>query len=256
MIRKFKGYNNDFHVYLEKLKMIMGNKKLLLIISICIIFIATLTVSFCLLSPNTITSNNSETTSVLLGSTDYGNVVKEGPLGNTSSNVTIAYVVGVHPLESNAHLAAVEAIKAHNNSLKYRYYIYHVNVTKDADDYTNGRYNGQLLARDIIVPDAVKQKFQLVVDVHRNAGSWAENLFIFAPVSGSTSEAIGKEISSKIPWLTYYVPPNPTSPEYLTIPLINSGVPSVIYETYSKEPYQTTKDRADEFIKTVDNLNF
>ncbi len=172
--------------------MIIKKRKFLLIISICIIFIATLTVSFCLLSHDTITSNNSETISILLGSTDYGNVVKEGPLGNTSSNVTIAYVVGVHPLESNAHLAAVEAIKAHNSSLKYRYYIYHVNVTKDADDYTNGRYNGQLLAKNFIVPDAVKQKFQLVVDVHSNVGNWAENLFIFAPVSGSSSESIWK----------------------------------------------------------------
>ena len=63
------------------------------------------------------------------------------------------------------------------------------------------------------------------------------------------------EISRKINWLTYYVPPNPTSPEYLTIPLINSGIPSVIYETYSKESYQTTRDRTDEFVKTVDELD-
>ena len=46
--------------------MIIQNRKFLLIISICIIFIVTLTVSFCLLSQNTITSNNSETTSVLI----------------------------------------------------------------------------------------------------------------------------------------------------------------------------------------------
>jgi hypothetical protein len=236
--------------------MVIQNRIFLLVISIFIISIATLTVSFCLLSPNTFTSNVfSEHTSVLIGSADYGNVVKEGPLGNISSNVTIAYVVGVHPLESNAHLAAVDAIKAHDSSLKYRYYIYHVNVTKDANDYNKGRNNGQLLAQEFIVPNAVNQKFQLVVDVHSNVGNWAENIFIFAPVNGSSSESIGKEISNNISWLTYYIPPNPTSPEYMTIPLINSGIPSVIYETYSREPYQTTRNRTDEFITTVDNLN-
>jgi len=235
--------------------MIIKNRKFLIISAMCIIFIATLAVSLFLLPKDKIISNTCEPTSVLIGSTDYGNVVKEGPLGNTNSNITIAYVVGVHPLESNAHLAAVEAINTHNKSLKYCYYIYHVNVTKDADDYTKGRYNGQLLAQEFIVPDAVTQKFQLVVDIYSNAGNWAQNLFIFAPVTGSSSETIGKEISSKIFWLTYYVPPNPTSPEYLTIPLINSGVPAVIYETYIKEPYQTTKERAEEFINIVDNLN-
>ena len=34
---------------------------------------------------------------------------------------------------------------------------------------------------------------------------------------------------------------HPTSPEYLTIPLINYGIPSVIYETYSKESFQKTR---------------
>jgi len=230
--------------------------KYILSISIILIVIVTLTVSFSLYSSKIFSSDNtslSEPSTILLGSTDYGNVVKEGPFGNTSSKIRIAYVVGVHPLEANAHRAIVESIKSHNSSLHYCYYIYHVNVTKDADDYSKGRNNGQLLARDYVVPDAINQKFQLVIDVHRNAGSWKENIFIFAPANG-TSESIGMEISRNIPWLKYYVPPNPTSPPYLTIPLIKSGVPSVVYETYSKEAYETTRDRADEFVTTVDHL--
>ena len=91
--------------------------------------------------------------------------------------------------------------------------------------------------------------------MHSNRGNWAETTFIFAPVDGSTSESIGKQITANIYWLKYYVPPNPTSPEYLTIPLINSEVPSVVYETFSKESYETTLNHANEFVRTVDQLN-
>ena len=244
--------------------MMRRDTTILIIILLSIIFAASLTVSFYLYSPKKMDSNiitpstppsPTNYSSDLLGSTDYGYVVKEGPYGNISSNIKIAYIVGVHPQESNAHTAAVESIKIRNSTLKHCYYIYKVNVTKDGDDYTKGRNNGQLLANKYVLPDAVKEKFRLAIDVHSNVGNWAENTFIFAPVKESSSESIGMEISRKINWLTYYVPPNPTSPEYLTIPLINSGIPSVIYETYSKESYQTTRDRTDEFIKTVDELD-
>ena len=131
-----------------------------------------------------------------------------------------------------------------------------MNVTKDANNYTNGRYNGQVLARQFIVPDAANEHFNLVVDVHSNVGNWAENTFIFSPVNNSTSQRIAMEIKNQLQWLNYYVPPNPTSPEYLTAPLINMGVPAVIYETYSNDSYQTIQSHANELIATVDNLNF
>ena len=217
---------------------------------------AVLGASFSVLSSNNSGLVKSAQSQEILGSTDYGNVVKTGPYGNISSNIRIAYVVGVHPLESNAHHAVVESIQSHSDSLKYCYYIYQVNVTKDADNYTSGRYNGQLLARQFLVPDASNEHFQLVVDVHSNVGNWAENTFIFSPVNNSTSQRIGMDIKNQLQWLTYYVPPNPTSPEYLTVPLINMGVPAVIYETYSNDSHQTIKSHADEFTATVDRLDF
>jgi hypothetical protein len=41
---------------------------------------------------------NNSTYNALLGNTSYGNVVKVGPFGNKSSNIKIAYIVGVHPI--------------------------------------------------------------------------------------------------------------------------------------------------------------
>jgi hypothetical protein len=234
----------------------MYKKNILLAISLLIIFAGTLTVSFCLYSPEDMLNNNQSVvnSSICLGIADYGSVTKKGPYGNVSSQVRIAYIVGVHPQESNAHNAIVETIINRDSSLKYCYYIYVVNVTKDVEDYSKGRNNGQLLARDYVVPDASRENFDLAVDVHSNVGNWAENTFIFSPVEGGSSESIGRQIVANNSWLKYYVPPNPTSPVYLTIPLINAGVPSVIYETYSKDSYQTIVEHAGEFVNTVDQL--
>lgn len=231
------------------------NQSIIVAITISFIFISTLTASFYLYAPKNNTNITSNSNTSVIGSTDYGNVVKSGPYGNKNSNIKIAYIVGLHPIEKRAHEAIIEALKEHESSLRYCYYIYQVNVTKNADDYGKGRENGQLLARQYVVPDAVNQHFKLAVDVHENVGNWAENTFIFSPVSNGRAQIIGMEIINKLPWLTYYVPPNPTSPEYLTTPLNNKGVPSLVYEIYKEDSNQTIKNYANEFVTTVDGLD-
>jgi len=89
-----------------------------------------------------------------------------------------------------------------------------------------------------------------------NRGNWKENRFILAPVSGSSSECYAKEIKNKLSWLTYYVPPNPTSTQYVTGPLIKAGAPAVIYENYNKDSYDVTLEQAREFIRVVEGLGF
>ena len=230
------------------------NKTIMLAIGLLFfLFIATVTITFNLYPSKTTLTTNSTSIDVL-GSTSYGNVLKEGPFGNTSSKVKIGYIVGVHPLESDAHQAMVNSITEHNNTLKYCYYIYRVNVTENANNYNIGRMNGQLLANKFVVPDIEKQKFQLAIDIHSNVGNWAETRFIFSPVNGNKAESIGMNIKSKLPWLAYYFPPDPTSPAYVTIPLINAGIPALVYETYHKDSPVTIKNHADEFLLTVDNL--
>ena len=162
------------------------NKTILLTITLFFLFIATAVVSF-ELYPSKTTLNTNSTNVEVLGSTSFGNVIKEGPFGNTNSKVTIAYIVGVHPLESDAHQAMVDSITEHNTTLKYCYYIYRVNVTENVDNYNIGRMNGQLLANKFVVPDIEKQNFQLAVDVHSNVGNWAETRFLFSPVNRNSS---------------------------------------------------------------------
>ena len=228
------------------------NIVIILILIFVFLFIATVAVSY-YLYPSKTTVNSYNTSMEMMGNTSYGNVVKED-LGNTSSKVKIAYIVGVHPLEYEAHQAMVQSISDHNKTLKYCYYVYKVNVTQNADNYNIGRMNGQLLANKFVVPDIEKQKFQLTIDVHSNVGNWVGTRFLFAPVNGTKAETIAMNIKNQLPWLTYYVPPDPTSPSYVTIPLNNAGIPAIVYETYHNDSYTTIKTHADEFLVTVDNL--
>jgi len=232
----------------------MNKITVLLTVGMIFLLIGTVTASSVQYNSITTVTNNS-TYNTPLGNTSYGGVMKVGPYGNKSSNITIAYIVGVHPLESNAHQAIIESITEHNNSLKYCYYIYRVNVTENADNYNTGRMNGQLLANKFVVPDITSHNYQLVVDVHSNVGNWAQNTFLFSPVNNSRSESIGKNITNKLHWLKYYVPPNPTSTVYVTEPIINSGIPAIVYETYHNDTYNTIKNHADRFLLTVDNLS-
>lgn len=191
---------------------------------------------------------------VTLGSSDYGSVTREGPYGNPSSQNKIAIIAGIHPLESQAHLAFIESLKEKNNTLQSCYYVYRVRVTRDADDYEASRDHGQNLARQYIVPDIQKQKFDLVVDVHSNRGNYEKRRFIYVPAESPTANNVASQLVNSLNWLSIFTPPNPTSPEYVAIPLIKSGIPTVLYETYAYEPYNQSKTQADQFITILDKI--
>ncbi len=197
--------------------------------------------------------------SEVLADNSYGTVIKEGPYGNASSPVKIAYIVGVHPWEQYSHEVAVKAIKNHSNSLKYCYYIYQINVPGGIDsDYETGRMDGQILAKNYIVPDIEKSNYQLVVDIHSNKGgedSYAVDWFLNVPTADERSEKIAQEIESKIPGLTSYNPPISSSPYFVTIPIIQSGTPAIIYEAYAYDTPDVRQDLADKLLLTIDSLN-
>ena len=226
-----------------------------IVIMLAFIFLLSFVISSHYLQNDAISAlNMSKDENNVLGSNELGYVVKEGPYGNKDSPVKIAYITGVHPLESESHKAIRETIETRNKSLNYCYYVYKIVVTKDAADYDNGRMNGQLLANKYVVPDIKSQNFDLAVDVHSNRGNYKETRFIFAPQDDESSKSIALAIKNKLSWMVYYNPPSQTSPQYVTVPLIKAGIPAVVYETYINDPYDFTKEHADEFVSAVDSL--
>lgn len=116
--------------------------------------------------------------------------------------------------------------------------------------------NGQLLAKDYVIPDIERMSIKLVIDVHSNVGHYNERRFLFVPYPSDETRRIANMITDRIGWLTLYEPPNPTSPRYVTIPLIRRGIPAIVYETYTYETPEETFKQALELILVIDSLSF
>ncbi|OPX57853.1 MAG: hypothetical protein A4E25_01934 [Methanobacterium sp. PtaB.Bin024] len=233
-------------------------KNVKLIIILVIIFCVCVLSSFTFFKIFQSSENGTSTfSSVVLGKTEYGYVIRDGPYGNANSPNRVAYIVGVHPLEYQSHNAIVESVISQNESLKNCYYIYRVNVTQNAEDYNKGRNNGQLLASQYVVPDIKNMSMDFVIDVHSNEdnGGYQYTRFLYIPQKSEKAENAALQIKSQANWLVIYSPPSPTSPAYVTIPLIEAGIPSIIYETYTYESYNQTLKQAQEIVSLVDNLN-
>ena len=192
-----------------------------------------------------------------LGSNENGTVYLYKSIGNTSSNVRIAYIIGVHVTENAVHKALFDELTKKSGELNYCYDIYKINVTpigKPIDDIN--RMRGQLLGRDYVVPEAIKNNYSLVVDVHSNqGGAYVITNFAFAPAQDNVSKAIATKIINDNPSLKEYFPASQTSPPYVTLPIQKSGTPTVLYETYKYEDYNNvTVPYVDLLIESVDTI--
>ena len=188
-----------------------------------------------------------------------GTVEIMGPFGNTSSNIRIAYLIGMHPYESKAHKALFDTVLSKNSSLRYCYYVYKINVSNpDTDD--EGRMDGQLLAQEFLAPEVIDKDYDLVVDVHSNkgmrGGTYKETNFIFAVGNDDKSNVVVNKLLSGLDELVYYFPEQQSSPPYITLPIERSGTPTINYETYCYEPMNRTYSLMNDFVNEVDNLEF
>lgn len=115
---------------------------------------------------------------------------------------------------------------------------------------------GQLLGHDYVVPEAIKNNYSLVVDVHSNqGGAYVITNFVFAPAQDNVSKAIATKIINDNPGLQEYFPASQTSPAYVTLPIQRSGTPTILYETYKYEDYNNvTVPYVDLLIESVDTI--
>ena len=246
------SFLNQINGLKKQLNLTKSSKNILILAAVSIISLSIIFALSFNWTPSVNATESSKVTSITLGKTNDSTVVKEGPYGNTSSNITVAYIVGVHPRESGAHKAIIESIQENSASLNKAYYLYIINAPIYQNNYPAERLNGQKLANEYVVPDIINNHYQLAVDVHSSNGSYAVTRFVFVPTTDNKSLSIARELANKISWMSYYYPSDPSSTEYVTIPLIKAGIPSIVYETYKYDSNATTKDHAQEFIKVID----
>ncbi len=201
--------------------------------------------------------DSDEYDSILLGENELGTVHLHGPFGK--SDIKIAYLIGMHPMESKAHRGLFETI-LNAKDLNYEYYIYNINVF-NIDNDTEGRMDGQLLAREFAADHIINEKYNLFLDIHSNKGlngpgTYEKTNFVFAPNFDDESSLFMNEILEDIPELAYYAPEYRTSPPYITLPVAQSGIPTIVYETYSYEEMDVTYDLSQKLVDSVDHLEF
>lgn len=196
-----------------------------------------------------------------MGENNLGSVHLHGPYGNRESKIKIAYNIGMHPLESKSHRALFETILSKSDELNYQYYIYNINVSGPLDEKTEGRMDGQLLAQEFVAPHIIDNDYDFFVDIHSNKGQrgpgkYEKTNFIFAPGFDEKSSEYMNILLDRIKELCYYAPEYRTSPEYITIPVVNSGIPTIVYETFSYESMTKTYELAFLLVENVDELIF
>ena len=195
--------------------------------------------------------------SELIGENELGSVHVHGPFGNIDSNVKIAYVIGMHPLESKSHRALFEKLTS-NDDLKYCYYLYNINVN-DKSSETEGRLEGQLLAQEFIRDEIIGKGYDLFLDIHSNRGShgpgeYKITNFVFAPGFDEKSSEFMNRIIDSMDGIVYYAPEFRSSPPYITEPTAKAGIATLVYECYSYESYDVTLQLAEKLVDVVDNL--
>ncbi len=201
--------------------------------------------------------DSTEYDSKFIGENELGSVYLHGPYGDDDSKIKIAYVIGMHPLESKSHRALFEKL-IEKDDLKYCYYLYNINVN-DKDTETEGRLEGQKLAQEFIKDDIIDKKYDLFLDIHSNRGStgpgeYEITNFIFAPGFDEASSKYMDKIIDAIDGVVYYAPEFRSSPPFITEPTANAGIPTLVYECYSYENFEVTLDLAEKLIEIVDNL--
>lgn len=203
--------------------------------------------------------HSSDYTSIKLGENELGSVCLHGPFGDVNSDIKIAYVIGMHPLESKSHRALFDEL-THRDDLKYCYYLYNIDVS-NPDSESEGRLEGQLLAQEFIKEDIIDKKYNLFVDIHSNRGSrgpgeYEITNFVFAPGFDEKSTQYVKVILDSIDELVYYAPEFRSSPPFITEPTANAGIPTIVYECFSYEPMEITRELASKLVCCVDKIEF
>ena len=189
-----------------------------------------------------------------IGKNSIGTVTVEGPYGNVNSSVKVAYILGQHPRESNAHDAIYDSLLNNSDYLNYSYYIYRINVTAESDDFEESRMNGQLLAQDYVVSDIIKNDYSLAIDIHSSNGGYVQDPYIFAPLSNDTvAYDAANNVTKALSYVIYYEPASYSSPQYSTIPIDDGGVPAIVFEMRGN-PDHSLETEANQFIHVIDKL--
>ena len=252
---------DDFDSYLDSSKLLV-----IILVALVTVFAGTVILNGGFSSApveNNTTENVTENVSVnnytntVVGNNSYGSVSKLGTYGNSSSEVKIALIMGVDEdnVSSNAVLTSLE----NNKDLKYAYDIYMVNTINNQNNDTNADASNssslnnmsESLANEYVVPDVIKGNYSCAVDIHSTSDS---NSYVFVPLEDTvTSKYLVGYINDNTN-VGRYTPDYASYTQYVSNPLIESNIASIVYVTNNFS--NTTSTEINDIIMAIDNFDF
>ncbi|MBE6490696.1 MAG: hypothetical protein E7Z83_07550 [Methanobrevibacter sp.] len=180
--------------------------------------------------------------------------------GNPSSDDTVGIILGVHPREHEIHEAVNRTIynitcENGDQNLTKKYVIYYVQVKDSLTSREDTRAAGEELSHKFIVPNMPKDKPFLVVDVHEIDPIYEYSNFLFS-LSNRTPEMNNyiNNITNDVGIVDFNFTEG-TSPEKVTMPIANKGIPTILIETSITNSLSEKQETAEKLINSLDKLN-
>lgn len=196
--------------------------------------------------------HETQVTGSVLGNTTNGTVEKF-IYGDANAGKTIALITGIHPREPLSIdpeiKAAKEYVKDHGD---VKIIHYQTNVTKNPQDYNEGRANGEKLIHDFVNPDVSKSDADAVIISHSHIDSYGQGFYLATPEMDNASVDISKKISENSNFNYYPVTGNETykstSAVLVSKPIAQSGHPTFVYEIPENITEQDSTDKTKELF--------
>ncbi|MDD5959246.1 MAG: hypothetical protein ACI4RQ_00765 [Methanobrevibacter wolinii] len=197
----------------------------------------------------------------IIGHNENGTVHKYY-YGNQSSNKTIVVILGVHDLESGIHNATNETLSnlTKENKLSKKYVVYFVKINHNQKKYNVSEYNtnrhmGEMLANRFIVNDVEQYNPQLVMDVHEMEVYYDRTTFMLPITEDSKGEQDAQKLANSIGVVKQSTYSAGTSPQYVTEPIANKNIETMLFEVNQGYSQEKKNDYALKLIQALDNFN-
>lgn len=169
-----------------------------------------------------------------IGRTDFGYVSKDC-YNFYGSDKTIVLITGIHPREKLAINPEVDAARLFALFNHVNVVNYNVTVTRDADDFSRGRANGERLVADYVVGDISSTNASAVVISHSHNPGYGEGFYVATPMMDEASVGLAEGIRDGGIDFNYY--PVSDDMEYrsssavlVSKPIAGAGYPTLVYE--------------------------
>jgi hypothetical protein len=132
---------------------------------------------------------------------------------------------------------------------------YDIQVTKSPQDYYLGRKNGEGLAAQYILPDILKNNYDVVLVCHNHEPGYGSGFYLATPKMDAGSVVLAEKIVKILPEFNYYRATSAMEPGTSTLsftgPVANAGYRTLVYEIPDLASNQEAREETDRLLKAL-----